>query len=40
MIWHSNTLQSVLDELQVDPAVGLTTEEALAIARQFQELLG
>ena len=28
MIWHSNSISDVLQELQVDPAVGLTQQEA------------
>lgn len=28
MIWHSNSIPDVLQELQVDPAVGLTQQEA------------
>lgn len=28
MIWHSNTIQDVLQELQVDPTIGLTQNEA------------
>ena len=37
MIWHSNTLQSVLDELQVDPATGLTTDEAAMRLKEHGE---
>ena len=37
MIWHSHTAQSVLNELQVDPAVGLSTDEAAARLNEHGE---
>lgn len=35
MIWHSNTISDVLQELQVDPAVGLTQQEAATRLKEF-----
>ncbi len=37
MIWHSNSVVDVLRELQVDPAVGLSTQEAAARLEEYGE---
>ena len=35
MIWHSNTISDVLQELQVDPSAGLNQQEAAARLKEF-----
>ena len=37
MIWHSNDRQAVLNELQVDPAVGLSSETAAKRLKEYGE---
>ena len=37
MIWHSNTTQAVLQELQVDPATGLSPETAAIRLNEYGE---
>ena len=37
MIWHSNSVTDVLRELQVDPAIGLSTQEAAERLEEYGE---
>lgn len=37
MIWHSNTVTDVLQELQVDPAIGLTQQEVDVRLKEYEK---